>query len=409
MNLSKEQLNAYWYFIGQEIIPSFRITALVSFVLIFISGPLPDILKDIEIPVFITALKYFSILYCLMAIALSYVKPNIVQENFQWLYFVAIIFIMLPNAIHSGLEGGSKNHTLINLIHVEVAFALFLPSSKKFGLGTLLCINLIYFFCNLLLPKEIDPDNTMVFSIINQVTILIICLYGHNSITNRRYKNHIKNIVIEEKNNELLQKNLRLKINPHFIFNSLNSIANLTYANKSQEAHKNIIKFASLLRLSLEKSDNLQHSIEEEKTFLKAYLDLQHDMLTNFNYTFEIDPQLDEEDISIPAFIIQPFVENALIHAYTNKEEKRLHIRIKQNTNSDLLNIEIEDNGVGRAVAAHNKKAEHQSLGMSITETRIKALHKKDDIQIEIIDLKDDKGAARGTKIILTTPYQHLF
>ncbi len=215
--------------------------------------------------------------------------------------------------------------------------------------------------------------------------------------------------MIEEQNNELLQKNLRLKINPHFIFNSLNSIANLTYANKSQEAHRNIIKFASLLRLSLEKSDQLQHSIEDEKLFLKSYLDLQHDMLSNFSYTFEVDAQLDEEDIAIPAFIIQPFVENALIHAYQQKEEKKLAIRIKQNPNADLLNIEIEDNGIGRAAAAQNKKSSHTSVGISITENRIKALHKNDDIQIEIVDLKDENGNACGTKIVLTTPYQHLF
>ncbi len=163
MILTKEQHDAYWQYLGKEIIPSFKITAIVSFFLIFISGPLPDILKGMDVPLFITLLKYLSMFFCLfMAITASY-KPNIVQKHFQWLYFLAVLLIMLPNAIHSGLEGGWKSHTLINLIHVEVAFALFLPSSRNFGVGTLLCINLIYFLCNLLLPAQIDPDNTMVF------------------------------------------------------------------------------------------------------------------------------------------------------------------------------------------------------------------------------------------------------
>lgn len=236
--------------------------------------------------------------------------------------------------------------------------------------------------------------------------MLIICIYAHYVIIRVRYKNYLKTLKIEQQNSELLQKNLRLKINPHFIFNALTSITNLTHDKKNEEAHTQIIQFSNLLRLNLEKSDELYHSLEEEKEFLEHYLELHHSMMHNFSFELDIHPDLDIEDIQIPAFIIQPYLENALIHAFQKKEQPKLWIRIHPRPN-DHLHIEIEDNGIGRKAASELK--DRKSLGMEITENHIKSLHKNDRVKIQISDLYDHNNQASGTKVTLTTPYQRTF
>jgi len=408
MILTKQQENDYWKYVGRNIIPSLRVITIVGTLLIFVSGPLPDYLQE-GVPSFITNIKYPSIAYCLVIYALSYLYPHLLKKYFQEIYFIAIILVMLPNAIHSGIEGGWNDQHMLNFIQVEAAFTLFLPSSRKWGIITLSVINLLYIVCGFVFNQRNGFDSYFALSFIDQITMFAICVYGHGAIVRYRYKNFSKRLLIEEKNDQLQQKNLRLKINPHFIFNALSTTANFIYNKKNEEAHQHIIKFSNLLRLNLEKSDELHHSLEEEKEFLQSYLDLQSTMLNNFTYSLQIEENIDTEDVQIPAFIIQPYVENALIHAFQNKENNHLAIRVRLSTTEGYLHIEIEDNGIGRNAAEKTKSGNKKSLGMNITEQRIKALHKNNEIHIKIEDLYNNEQLARGTRVTICAPYKQIF
>jgi LytS/YehU family sensor histidine kinase len=136
---------------------------------------------------------------------------------------------------------------------------------------------------------------------------------------------------------------------------------------------------------------------------------LQYSMSKNFSFVMEIDSELETEDVQIPAFIIQPYVENVLIHAFQNTDDHKLCIRIRPQSD-EYLSIEIEDNGIGRkAAAALKKESNRKSMGMDITENRIRTLHKNDNISIRIADLFDKNGQPAGTKVTLITSYEKTF
>lgn len=204
-------------------------------------------------------------------------------------------------------------------------------------------------------------------------------------------------------------KALRAQMNPHFLFNSLNSIQHYILNKKDDEAIYYLNKFARLMRIILNNSEKASVTIREETESLKLYLELEKMRFGGtFNYSLEIDPELDADFEEIPTMVIQPFVENAILHGLTPKKGGgTLSVRFEKR-NSDLVCV-IEDDGIGREKSAEIKniqRREHKSMGMKLTTERIHLLNEINAYQykIEITDLHDLMGHASGTKVEIYLP-----
>ncbi len=205
-------------------------------------------------------------------------------------------------------------------------------------------------------------------------------------------------------------KALRAQMNPHFIFNSLNSINSFVMEQKHEIASDYLIKFSKLIRLILDNSRSETISIEKELETLKLYVLLESARFDNkYNCVYHIAENVNTGSIMIPPMLLQPFVENAIWHGLMQKEgEGTITVEIKKK-DEEFLNISITDDGIGREKSAElkSKSATHKSHGLKVTSQRIEMMNKLNSTgaQVHIIDLKDDKGHATGTKVELIIPY----
>ena len=229
----------------------------------------------------------------------------------------------------------------------------------------------------------------------------------------------VRNVITEEQEKlkvsgmvgELELKALRAQMNPHFIFNSLNSIQDFVLNHQGMEAAKYLSKFARLVRMILDNSEYTFISISQKIEFLRLYIELESLRMDNgFEFHLSLDKSINLED-QIPTMVIQPYVENAIWHGLQYKKSHRvlkLHLSMED---EDFVRCEIEDNGIGREAAMQIKKQKgktHDSKAMRITDERIQILKKLYGFgpSVEIIDLIDD-GIASGTKVILKLPIHH--
>lgn len=202
---------------------------------------------------------------------------------------------------------------------------------------------------------------------------------------------------------------LRSQMNPHFIFNALNSIKKFVIANEPANAEKYLGKFSKLIRSILDNSRSGMVTVEKELQLLKLYLDLEQLRFgTKLKYSITVDENIQPGDIDIPSMIVQPFVENAMLHGIMHREDGG-NVDIHFILHNDWLEITIEDNGVGRAKSAAYKSEQaepHHSIGIQVATKRLEALKKNDDTPagINIIDLTDDSGEGVGTKVIIAIP-----
>lgn len=196
---------------------------------------------------------------------------------------------------------------------------------------------------------------------------------------------------------------LRSVMNPHFLFNSLNSIQYFIAKNDREQALNYLSLFSKLIRLILNSSVKNAHTLSDEINVLKFYTDLEILRFENkFDVDFIIDEDLDQENVEIPSLLLQPYVENAILHGLYNKEEKggKLKIEFKQISEDELL-VTIEDNGVGRAKAQEIKDASnlHRSVGMLVTQERLDLINNNKNLSVKITDLKNAEYKPIGTRI----------
>ena len=209
---------------------------------------------------------------------------------------------------------------------------------------------------------------------------------------------------ITEINGLLELKLLRSQMNPHFIYNSLSSAARMTQAGQQLEALAYLQGFARLLRQVLDHSVDDRVGVEAEADFLRQYLKLETVRLGGLSYTVDVEPALLNEDAEVPALIVQPFVENAVLHGLSEKAgERRLAVRFDRA--GEQVRCTITDNGVGRnatGAAVHSGK-DHRSLGMQLTRERLLLLTRRlgGERSVRIEDLHDAHGAAAGTRVTL--------
>jgi LytS/YehU family sensor histidine kinase len=236
------------------------------------------------------------------------------------------------------------------------------------------------------------------------IVLLVVLLMRYIAIRGQLRKEKSENL-----NRNLLNlklKALRAQMNPHFTFNVMNSIQHFILHRNEESAHRYLSKFSKLMRAILNNSEKDTVSIAEEIKALELYLELESMRFEQgFSYAIVIDRNIDVQRVHIPSMLIQPFVENALIHGILPSQKKgKLTVEIRLEDNR-LLCI-IEDNGVGRAKAMEKKKAGHKSFGTSITKERlstINALHNS-TLSEKTIDLYDASGQATGTRVEIYIP-----
>ncbi len=211
---------------------------------------------------------------------------------------------------------------------------------------------------------------------------------------------------------QLEMKVLRTQMNPHFIFNSLNSINRFILQNNSAQASQYLTKFSRLVRLILQNSQESLITLENELETLELYLDLE---ALRFNYHFRwkviVQPDLDISMVKVPPLIIQPFAENAIWHGLMHREEKgQLDIEIWQE--GDDLFFKITDDGVGRKQAeelSSKSATREKSMGLHITADRI-AMLQQSNIKgsgLTINDLVNPDGSPAGTEVIAKIPISY--
>jgi tetratricopeptide (TPR) repeat protein len=206
---------------------------------------------------------------------------------------------------------------------------------------------------------------------------------------------------------ELEMQSLRSQLNPHFMFNSLNSIQTMIMKEETDKSQSYLSRFARLLRMLLENADKPFIPLRMEMEFLQLYLSLEVLRVPDMQYSISTDPELNTEQILIPNMILQPYVENAIWHGLSHKEaDKQLRIRVFRENGT--INYEIEDNGVGRKKAGELKsllRKQHQSKGMKLISKRIELLNKEYSsvIQTEVNDVMKNKEVA-GTLVSIKVP-----
>jgi ligand-binding sensor domain-containing protein len=209
---------------------------------------------------------------------------------------------------------------------------------------------------------------------------------------------------------ELEQLSRKAQMNPHFIFNSLNSIQQYVMDADIAGANKFISGFSRLIRQTLDFSSKPEISMEEELDYLTNYLDIEKTRLEDtFSWCVEIGKGVDPADYYIPPMILQPFVENSVRHGLRFRRDKDGLVTISVNREDDYLVCILEDNGVGRKAAMKYKSISpinYQSKGMSLTADRIAMFNKENDkkITMYIDDLEDDKQNALGTRVTIRFP-----
>ena len=241
------------------------------------------------------------------------------------------------------------------------------------------------------------------------VVILVIWLIFNYQLKSQKEKNRYLNELNEQK-----LKALRSQMNPHFMFNALNSIQEYIMLNERKLAGKYLGKFADLMRTYLNHSRTDYISLSEEIAAIQLYLDLEKlRFQETLTYEVEVSDDVDVFLISIPSMLLQPYIENALKHGLLHKKDNRkLTIRFRME-GDEVLNCEIADNGVGREksmVINQMRNPNHRSFATSATKRRLDLLNNKRkwDITEEIEDLFDENGKAIGTRVNLRIPWENL-
>lgn len=205
---------------------------------------------------------------------------------------------------------------------------------------------------------------------------------------------------------ELEAKALRAQMNPHFIFNCLNSIKSLIQQHDEEKSVTYLTTFSRLIRNLLNNADKKDISLYDEIETCKLYLQLEAMRFdTKFSYVVAVDNDIDLKSIQVPALIIQPFVENAIWHGIVPRNSTG-HVSLSVVRKERIIEIIIDDDGIGREASAKSKSISnftHQSKGVNLTQSRLELnnLLQQRQAKLEVIDKKDERGVAEGTTVII--------
>ena len=237
-------------------------------------------------------------------------------------------------------------------------------------------------------------------------SVISFLFYKRKRDADQKQKETFLNLQASE--NEM--KALRSQMNPHFIFNALQSIQTFLLSNRPEQTNTYLLKFSNLMRLILENSRNAEVPLQKDLEALELYMQLECLRLQYpFTYRLDIDEEIDTESATMPPLILQPFIENAIWHGLQYKPESG-HIDIKISKQDEYMIFKIKDNGVGRLFAKQmntHHSENNKSLGLKITAERLAVINevKRTNALFEITDLFNDTNKPSGTLITLKLPY----
>lgn len=230
------------------------------------------------------------------------------------------------------------------------------------------------------------------------LAIMIYILYRQRLLNN------------EKKILTLEQDMLRSQMNPHFVFNSLNSIKQYIIANEQKNAVHYLNKFAKLIRKILDASRVKVVPLGDELETMDLYMSIENIRFSNeINFDIMVDNGVNLDQIKIPSLVLQPFLENALWHGLSSKKgEKNIKLSVAS-VEKDFITISIEDNGIGRTAAqkiADGKIVKRKSIGIALTKNRLANFVKdfKNKFSVYFVDLKDESENPSGTEVVLRIP-----
>jgi|GEM_PF-5017441 len=257
----------------------------------------------------------------------------------------------------------------------------------------------------------------VIFAVISFLLVIALFYVLYSRYRHKKEKEKHA-LMLRVKDSEI--KALQLQMNPHFIFNSLNSVLEFISKSETKEAIRYLTKFSRLIRLVLEFSNRKTVFLSEEIELLTIYVDLENIRSENgFLFDLKIEEGLDPKNYEVHSMLLQPFIENSIIHGIQNKvkiseQEKKPYkgeLKVSLSMMGEFLKCIIEDNGIGRekATAIKNSKAfNHLSLGMQITRERLDLIIQRVS-KIDYFDLKNENNEATGTRVEILIPLLESF
>ena len=255
--------------------------------------------------------------------------------------------------------------------------------------------------------------NALIFGLLITAVLGLTLFWANRRLMTSNRELKTKNELIKEVTHKIQATEmaaLRAQLNPHFIFNCLNSIQFFTAQNDTDKASDYLTKFSRLIRLVLENSKSEKVTLANELETLKLYIEMEAMRFQQkVQYSIRIDEPIDAESVEIPPLLLQPFVENAIWHGLMHKEEGGTVTVSVQQPQPDCLRVQITDDGVGRAKAAEYKSksaTKNKSLGMKLTADRIELINQLYQTQthITITDLTNAAGQPTGTRVVVEIP-----
>lgn len=234
------------------------------------------------------------------------------------------------------------------------------------------------------------------------VLIILIALFIYKNIQSKKKRAESS---FKQKIAETQMQSLRAQMNPHFIFNSLNSIENFMMRNEKRTAIEYLNKFSALIRIILDSSRTELVPFVKDLEGIKLYVELEQLRFNNkFSFETFIAPELLNNDYQVPSLLIQPYIENAILHGLSQSESENLKLQLTATLQDDYIVYTIEDNGIGREQSKkykdHNKPF-HESVGLQLTQERINIfnLQQKSEGEVKIEDLYNYKNEPCGTRV----------
>ena len=269
------------------------------------------------------------------------------------------------------------------------------------------------------LPVQITPPfwrTWWFYTIMILIVILGIRAFFRSRIKQERERNYKKNLEYKTRLLALEQQSLNASMNRHFIFNSLNSIQYFINTQDKVSANRYLTNFAKLIRKNLDSAAEAENmvTLQQEIERLELYLSLEA-MRFKDRFTYHInDNGIDTESIIVPGMLLQPFVENSIIHGILPNETVKGHIEVTIQLSEDHLEITLDDNGIGIDFSMEKKKmmvGDHKSQGMEITSKRIDIIRElsKKDFELEgPFQLTNPDHSIKGTRVLLKIPVENL-
>ncbi len=327
-----------------------------------------------------------------LVISAFYADFNIVSQILYRIFLITllIIFSILPF------------YTLKYWRHPYYVFPAI--SSWIIGLG------FMNFFLVMMVPSFRDitfeilsTGRTLFVMVLIEGTLFLIALAVKDKIV------YNERVQFEKEANRQKLRALQTQMNPHFIFNCLNSIKSLNIDGQIEKATRSLDQFGLLMRQVLEQSTKSKVRLQDEIDNLVRYLTLEQLRLNNkFDFEIQVGKDVDTELIEIPPLMIQPYVENAVWHGISDANVEHGLIQVQIDEMEDHIEIVIQDNGIGIGQSIANKKPsrEHASLGAHISNERIKSITSLSEkiSTVETIDLTSQNNGERGTRVIIQIP-----